>query len=89
MFSKQLPVIRSDQDVTPQDLVVLSGLRGGTGYRKIAKTIGLSVGMVQQYVERLRKYEAIKENLNKVSGQGSKWTLTEKGDELCPKKKSS
>ena len=82
MYRKRTIVLCSDKQLLPEHLAILSGVRKGKGYRAMANDIGKSIGMIQQYAEQLRKYEAIA-RIPKVSGQKAVWKLTDKGEQIC------
>lgn len=61
---------------------ILSGVRKGISYRKMAKVVGKSLGMVQIYVVELEEFGAIKRT-DKKRGMGKKLMLTKKGEDIC------
>lgn len=84
MCRKYTIVLCNDAQLLPEHLAILSGVRKEKGYRAMAKDLGKSIGMVQQYVDQLAKYKAIV-RIPKVSGQKAVWKLTDKGEQICQK----
>ena len=81
MHYKPIP-IKDSSSLLIEHQAILSGVRKGLSYRKMAKVVGKSLGMVQIYVIELEEFGALKRT-EKKRGMGKKLMLTEKGEDIC------